>query len=190
MGVLSSKLKRNPDGSTRYKAWLVIIAYEQMDYVETYAPAGKLSIFRLLLSLAEHYNWRINHHNVVPAFLNPDVDDDTLFMEQPDGWPDETRILVIQLQKALHGLKQAPHLWYHHINAFRLSLGFVQSEADPNLYIRNTSKMLPILYVDHMLLGDPPSAENEAEDIKKALATTYKITNLGTAHQIVAIEIP
>jgi hypothetical protein len=39
------KTKRNPDGSTRYKARLVIKGYEQMDYGETYAPVGKLTTF-------------------------------------------------------------------------------------------------------------------------------------------------
>jgi hypothetical protein len=79
------KTKRNPDGSTRYKARLVIKGYEQMDYGETYAPVGKLTTFRLLISLAARYHWRIDHLDVVTAFLNPDVDDDTLFMELPEG---------------------------------------------------------------------------------------------------------
>ena len=39
------KTKRNPDGSTRYKARLVIKGYEKMDYGETYAPVGKLTTF-------------------------------------------------------------------------------------------------------------------------------------------------
>jgi len=81
------KTKRNPDGSTRYKARLVIKGYEQMDYGETYAPVGKLTTFRLLISLATRNNWKIDHLNVVTAFLNPNVDDDTLFIQLPEGWP-------------------------------------------------------------------------------------------------------
>jgi len=84
----------------------------------TYAPVGKLTIFRLLICFATHYNWKIDHLDVVTAFFNPDVDDDTLFMELPEGWPDKTRISVIQLRKALYGLKQAPHLWYRRIMHF------------------------------------------------------------------------
>ena len=130
-----------------------------------------------------------------PLTLNPDVDDDTLFMELPEGWPKHGQnggpeeVTVIRLRKALYGLKQAPHLWYRHINAFLISLGFIQSEADPNLYIRNLSEMLLLLYVDDMLLAYAPTAAKEAEEIKKALAATYKITNLGTARQFLGIEI-
>jgi hypothetical protein len=40
-----------------------------------------------------------------------------------------------------------------------------------------------------MLLTYPPQAAKEAEEIKAALAATYKITNLGTARQWLGIEI-
>ena len=42
---------------------------------------------------------------------------------------------TVLLDKALYGLKQAPRLWYRDISNFLRSLGFIQSEADPNLYI-------------------------------------------------------
>jgi len=185
------KTKRKPDGSTRYKARLVIKGYEQMDYGETYAPVGKLTTFQLLISLAARKKWKIDHLDVVMAFLNPDVDDDTLFMELPEGWPEHgpEEVTVVRLRKPLYGLKQAPHLWYRHINAFLLSLGFIESEANPNLYIRNLGEMLPLLYIDDMLLAYAPTAAKEAEEIKQALAATYTITNLGTACQFLGIEI-
>jgi len=59
-----------------------------MDYGERYASVGKLTIFRLLISLAPRNDWKIDHLDVVTAFLNTDVDDDTLFMEPPEGWPE------------------------------------------------------------------------------------------------------
>jgi hypothetical protein len=43
----------------------------------------KLTTFRLLISLATRNNWKVDHLNLDTAFLNPDVDEDTLFMELP-----------------------------------------------------------------------------------------------------------
>jgi hypothetical protein len=139
------KTKRNPEGSTRYKARLVFKGYQQMDYGETYAPVGKLTTCRLLISIAARNNWNISHLDVVTAFLNPDVEDDSLLMQLPEAWPEglmdechegeDSEVRVVGLRKVLYGLKQAPHLWYRHINAFLLSLDFFKSEADPNLYI-------------------------------------------------------
>jgi hypothetical protein len=70
-----------------------------MNNGETYSPVSKLTTFRLLISLAALYNWRINHLDVIIAFFNPDVDDDTLFLELSEGCADETRTIVVQLRK-------------------------------------------------------------------------------------------
>jgi len=189
------KTKRNPDGSTRYKARLVIKRYEQMDYGEMYAPVGKQTTLRSIMSLAARNNWKIDHLDVVTAFLNPDVDDDIQFMELPEGWPEHgpnggpDEVTVIRLWTALHGLKLAPHLWYWHINTFLLSLGFIQSEADRNHHLRNLGKRLLLLHVDDMLMAYAPTAAKEVEGIKQALAATDKITNLGAACQFLGIEI-
>jgi hypothetical protein len=40
-----------------------------------------------------------------------------------------------------------------------------------------------------MLLTYPAQAANKAEEIKTALATTYKLTNFGIARQLLGIEI-
>ena len=52
--------KINPDGSTRYKARLVIKGYarkEGINYDETYAPVSKLITVRLLLALLAQHCW-------------------------------------------------------------------------------------------------------------------------------------
>ena len=82
------KRKTNPDGSTHYKARLVIKGYEQkdgIDYDETYAPVSKIAIFRLLLALAAQYGWDIDHMDVVTVFFNPKIDCDNIYMEMPLG---------------------------------------------------------------------------------------------------------
>jgi len=63
-----NKKKINPDGSTRYKARLVIKGSGQkegIDYDETYAPVSKMATFRLILALATQYHWDVDHMDVV-----------------------------------------------------------------------------------------------------------------------------
>jgi hypothetical protein len=43
---------------------------------------------------------------------------------------------VCRLKKALYGLKQAPRAWYSRIDSFLMSLGFIKSNADSNLYCK------------------------------------------------------
>jgi len=82
------KRKVNPDGSTRYKAQLVIKGYEQkegIDYDEPYAPVSKMATFRLILALAAEYGCDVDHMDVVTAFLNPKIDHNNIYMEMPLG---------------------------------------------------------------------------------------------------------
>jgi hypothetical protein len=106
------KTKHNPDDTIRYKARLVIKGYEQTDFGETYAPVGKLTTFRYFISLVGEYGWNIDHLDVFTAFLNPEVDDDDIYMTLPEGWPEglNTPTIIVRLKKALYGLKQAPRL--------------------------------------------------------------------------------
>jgi hypothetical protein len=102
----------NHDGSIRYKAHLVFRGFEQIpgvDYDETYAPISKLATFRFLLSIAARKNWRLNHMDVVTAFLNPNIDGDNIFMKTLQGieWLDTDLSSTdsLHLPKALYGLK-------------------------------------------------------------------------------------
>jgi len=187
------RTKPNPDGSTRYKARLVIKGYEQRygtDYNETYAPVGRLEALRILLTLASQQGLTLHHLDVVTAFLNPRVDRDNLYMILPDGVEKAEPSLqpqqVVRLRKALYGLKQAPRLWYREIDSFLMSLGFAKSLAEPNLYILDRFLFL-LLYVDDMLLAYQDKAVFES--ILVQLKDRYQITDLGRAQRFLGLEI-
>ena len=176
------KRKRKPDGSIRYKARLVIRGFEQTEYGETYAPVSKLTTFRYMIAEAAQHDLLFDHLDVVTAFLNPEIDED-VYMILPEGIPDAGTI--VKLRKALYGLKTAPRLWNQEINGFLISLGFTQSLADPNLYIKqsidNSGSIFLILYVDDMQIFYPRNAKAAVDYIKSRLMKQYRITNLGPA---------
>jgi len=77
------KRKINPDGSTWYKARLVIKGDEQkegIDYDETYVPVSKMATFRLILVLATQYDWDIDHMDVVTACYTLNI------LSTSEGW--------------------------------------------------------------------------------------------------------
>jgi hypothetical protein len=81
------KTKNNPNSTLRYKARLVIKGYKQVEGVnfdETYAPVGNMSTLRYLLSFMAHNEWKMDHLDVVTAFLNPEIDAE-VYIQQPDG---------------------------------------------------------------------------------------------------------
>jgi len=182
--------KRNPDGTIQYKARLVITGYEQTDFGETYAPVGKLTTFRYLISLIAKYGWNIDHLDVATAFLNPGVDDDDIYRTLPAGWPDGLNIptISVRLKTALHGLKHAPRLWHNDINTFLLSLEFKQCLADHNLYLRRDG-ILMLLSVDDIAMLYREDATTAAIEVKARLSETSEIANLGPARQFLGSEI-
>ena len=163
--------KHNPDGSTQYKARLVIKGYEQTDFGATYAPVGRLTTFRYLISPIRRYEWNMDHLDVVTTFINPEIDDDDIYMTLPEGWPEglNTPKIIVRLRKALYGLKQAPRLWHDDINTFPLSLGFTQSSAVPNLHLRSDG-ILILLYVDNISMSYPEAAAKAAIEVKAKLS--------------------
>jgi len=104
------KTKLKPHSTTRYKVtYLVIKVYKQTDFRETYGPVRKLTTFRYLISRVGKNGWNINHLDVVTTFLNPEVNDDDIYITLPEGWQEGLKApaIVVRLKKALYGLTQA-----------------------------------------------------------------------------------
>ena len=187
------KTKENPDGTTRYKARLVIKRYKQqysIDYTETYAPVGRLDALRILLALAAEHALKLHHLDIVTAFLNPLLDQNDIFMLLPSGiqYTDSTlyESQIVCLRKALFGLKQAPRLWNKDVDSFLLSLDFVKSAAEPSLYnLRNTVYLL--LYVHDMLLAY--CDDKLFDDVLQQIKMKYRSTDLGPARRFLGLEI-
>jgi len=49
---------------------------------------GKLITFRYLMSLIGKYRWNMDQLDVVTNFLNPEIDDDDIYMNYPERWPE------------------------------------------------------------------------------------------------------
>jgi len=91
--------------------------------------------------------------------------------------------------KALYGHKQAPWLWHDDINASLLAVGFTQSSAYPNLYLRSNG-ILILLYVHDIRMMFLEAATTAVIEVKAKLSKKYNITDIGPAWQFLGIEIP
>ena len=192
-------MKRNPDGSNRYKARLVARGFEQLpelDQGETFAAMAQLTTFRVYVALALELNATIYHLDVVTAFLYPKIDEETA-IAIPDGiqWldplltQDVTPLSALQLNKALYGLKQAPRLWSKDIASVLCSLGFAASRADPNLYLSTECAMMILLYIDDILICARNNNQPQLSQVIQALQSHYEITNLGAVKQYLGIAV-
>ncbi|GJP80443.1 hypothetical protein CLOP_g14729 [Closterium sp. NIES-67] len=126
--AISSKwlFKRKTDADSnieRYKSRLVAKGYHQQkknDYNEVYAQVVKGTTLRTLLAAAAIKGWVVKQMDIVTAFLNGVLEEET-YMEQPEGYNNGIG-RVWKLKKALYGLKQDPRQWYIKLREVSASL--------------------------------------------------------------------
>eukprot|EP00253_Pinus_taeda_P007817 PITA_07817 len=159
------KVKYVADGSVeKYKAMFVAKGYAQkegIDYKETFAPVAKYTSIRTVRSLAAQMGWEIHQMDVKTAFLNGVIEEE-VYIEQPKGF--ETR------EKKSH------------------KMGFVKSNANPNLYylVVENEPLILVLYVDDLFLT---RSSRLIKDCKKNLATEFDMKDLGQMHYFLGLEV-
>ena len=193
------KIKRDVNGEIqRYKARLVAKGYAQLygfDYKETFAPALRSSSLRLIfiLSLLTP-DYVIDQLDVKTAFLNAHVEED-LYMEVPEGMSvSSPRDMCVKLNRALYGIKQAPHLWHNVIDTFLKSLGFVSCEKENCIYfmIVSSSPLLRIivgLFVDDIISSYPSSHRNSWLSLKQQIMKRYQVSDIGKASHVLGMRV-
>lgn len=111
-------------------------------------------------------------------------------MAQPPGFVDKSNPThVCHLKKALYGLKQAPRAWYHELQQFLLSYGFVNSLSDPSLFIYKHLHltMYLLVYVDDLILTG--SDDRLLSQFTQQLAAKFSIKDLGALSYFLGVEI-
>jgi Reverse transcriptase (RNA-dependent DNA polymerase) len=132
--------KRAADGTIiKYKARYVCKGYTQqhgIDYDEVFAPVSKHSSFRVVMAHAAKYGRVTRQMDVKTAFLQSAVSELIYVKQLPSfvQFDDAGHELVMKLNKSLYGLKQSPRNWNKTINLYLLSIGFINSTADPCVY--------------------------------------------------------
>ncbi|KAL4368326.1 hypothetical protein GQ457_05G026720 [Hibiscus cannabinus] len=163
------KLKTNESNKkSRHKARIVVKGCNQkegIDFEEIFSLVVKMSSIRVVLGLAATLDLEVEKLDVKTSFLHGDLEEE-IYMEQPRGFivPGKEN-LVCRLRKSLYGLKQAPRQWYKKFDSFMTEHQFKKTQTDH----RHDKKKIDAL--------------------KKALSNSFAMKDLGSAKQILGINI-
>ena len=86
---------------------------------------------------------------------------------------------VFKLDKALHGLKQAPRAWYKCLSNFLLKNGFRRGKVDNTLFLKSKGEHLLIVqvYVDDIISG---ATHNDlCNEFSKMIRSEFEMSIMG-----------
>jgi hypothetical protein len=155
----------------RYKARLVAKGYSQrfgIDYNETFSPVAKLKSIRILAALCVMLVLEAYQDDVPTAFLKGDLEE-TVWMEQVEGYESGDLEELCYLLKTLYGLKQSPREWNLVLHKYLISQGFTQSKLDTCIYVnQDGGKPLFVgIYVDDIItVGEEKQANSFREKLR------------------------
>jgi hypothetical protein len=141
------RIKTTPDGTPYKRKSRVCLRGDVMpDNLDTFAPVVAWSSVRLFLVLALAMDWHTTTIDFSNAFVQAKIDK-PVWMHVPRGFR-STRgpNTCLELKKSIYGHSRAPRMWFEHLTANLLEMGFRQAEHDACFLYRGD--MLLVQYVD------------------------------------------
>jgi hypothetical protein len=187
------KVKRNPDGTVeRYKARLVAKGFGQrpgIDFDETFAPTTKWAALCAILALAALEDLELESIDISNAYLNGELHDVNVYMQQPDGFSERDSTWVARLLKGLYGLKQGSREWFHRLEEVLVELAFARIRSDSLVFIweKDGVKVIVPMFVDDITLAF--KSKEKIAEIKGLLAQCFKLRDLGPTLFLLGVQI-
>ena len=179
----------NDDTINKFKARLVARGFTQrqgVDFEDTFAPTVRHDTLRLFLAVVCQEDLDCEQIDVNNAFTES-VLKESIYMQAPDG-VDVPPGHVLHLLRSIYGLKQAARNWNQLCAGHLIKMGFVQSGADPCLFVHPMRNMIVLVYVDDI----PIAARRDTDDIawfKKGFQARFKIKDLGKINRILGVDV-
>ncbi|CAI7854797.1 unnamed protein product [Closterium sp. NIES-53] len=169
-GMWIFMVKRPPGSPPVFKARYVARGFSQqqgVDYFQTFSPTPKMTTLRGSLH-------------------------EEIWLRRPPGFtgsfPPGTQW---SLRRLVYGLRQAPREWHDTLRTTLAALGFAPSTADPSLFLRTDTLLLPfyiLVYVDDLVFATADTAG--LAHVLQRFDFTYsspQATPLSTRHSLSAL---
>jgi hypothetical protein len=182
-------VKTTPNGSLeRFKARLVARGFSQVhgqDYDQTFAPTVRMDTLRLFLATVAAEDLECSQYDIKNAFTESHLKEE-IYLEPPKGIS-LRKGYVWRALRSLYGLKQAARDWNKLIRKELVRWGFVQSLADPCMFIHSKNSVKLLVYVDDIVAA--AKKQGELDWFYETLSERFNAKNLGEISKILGARI-
>ena len=169
------KYKLDSDGYLqKLKARLCVRGDLQITEEETYAATLAARIFRALMAIAAAFDLEIRQYNAVNAFTNAKLSK-PVYCYCPEGFDQDGHVL--ELLRALYGLKISPLLWYKELTSTLAEFGLEAVLGTNCLYTNR--RLIVFFYVDDIAVLFAKKDLLRLEEFEAKLLHRYEIRALG-----------
>ncbi|CAI7848763.1 unnamed protein product [Closterium sp. NIES-54] len=192
-GMWIFRVKRPPGSPPVFKARYVARGFSQrqgVDYFQTFSPTPKMTTLRVLLHVAAQRDYELHSLDFSTAFLQGSLHEE-IWLRRPPGFtgsfPTGTQW---SLRQPVYGLRQAPREWHDTLRTTLVALGFAPSTADPSLFLRTDTSLLPfyiLVYVDDLVFATADTAG--LAHVKSELQKRHTRTDLGELRSYLGLQI-
>ena len=147
-----------------------------------------MASLRVFLALVAAQDLELKHLDVDTAFLNGVLDEE-VYMRLPEHFDEKGVPVIVRLLKSIYGLKQASRAWNKAMHAVLIVFGFVQSKADPCIYVfeLGAAFLAMAVYEDDFFVAFNDEAVFEA--LKSHLEKHFRIKDLGDLRWALGIRV-
>ncbi|CAI7888443.1 unnamed protein product [Closterium sp. NIES-53] len=158
-GMWIFRVKRPPGSLPAFKARYVARDFSQrqgVDFFHTFSPIPKMTTLWVLLHVAAQRDYELHSLDFSISFLQGSLHEEIWLRRPPSftgSFPASTQW---SLRRPVYGLRQAPHEWHDTLRTTLAALGFAPSTADPSLFLRTDTTLLPfyvLVYVDDLVFA-------------------------------------
>ena len=189
------KIKLDADGHpSKFKFRIVARGFTQIygqDFFSSYAPTMDGDSLRTLCAFATALDLEIGCADVETAYLHANLDK-PIYIVAPEFFHDFKPGTILQLHKAVYGLKQSARLWNLHLTQQLQSIGFNPlSNSDPCIFVYTHGARALIIgvFVDDMVYVYDKRDEAVMNRLKQELGQLVTLKDLGPATSVLGIRI-
>jgi hypothetical protein len=155
----------------------------------TYASTLTARSFRVAMAMMARFDLECKQLDITNAFLNASLDqlEESILCELPDGFKKDGKI--VELDKALYGLRESPLLWFNEFSKTLKELGLVPCSEDPCLFQDPEKRVLVLFYVDDILVLYHKDHEGDGKRIIEGITGKYEARMEGDVEWYLGIRV-